>query len=282
MSDDTAQAAYGARLSLRESRRLQRIETSREQILEIAEEMFGQRGYAKTSLKEIAERSEFSVGAIYTFFESKSHLLGEVLRRRSDVELQWMADLAAADTEPSELLMALAELEIDYFRQHRNWATMMVSFLGPGGTEDAGPLGSWFPTAYQRAMDIHAGVIGHGQTTGTICPGDPQALARLFSALVISFHQMDAELKPTPMNFDVTQFLTFLRSTFLCAGPAGSVVAMADAEELRVAERSHLLPEEAAVGSDDALEQAKILLEDSDERTAHPEQTKRESSQTPD
>jgi hypothetical protein len=57
---------------------------------------------------------------------------------------------------------------------------------------------------------------------------------------------------------------------------------MADQEEFRVAERSHLLPEEAAVGSDDPVEQAKILLEDSDERTAHPEQARHESSQTPD
>ncbi|MCW2524632.1 MAG: hypothetical protein JWO63_2967 [Frankiales bacterium] len=57
---------------------------------------------------------------------------------------------------------------------------------------------------------------------------------------------------------------------------------MADTDKFRVAERSHLLPEEEAVGSDDALKQAEILLEDSDERTAHPEETGHESTQTPD
>ncbi|HEU5267185.1 MAG TPA: hypothetical protein VFU35_10820 [Jatrophihabitans sp.] len=53
-------------------------------------------------------------------------------------------------------------------------------------------------------------------------------------------------------------------------------------EEDRVAERAELLPEEQAAGSDDPQQQAEIILADSDRRTAEPEQTKRESVQTPD
>ena len=54
------------------------------------------------------------------------------------------------------------------------------------------------------------------------------------------------------------------------------------ADETRVARRADLLPEELAVGSDDPDEQARVILEESDERTEHPEQARRESSQTPD
>lgn len=50
----------------------------------------------------------------------------------------------------------------------------------------------------------------------------------------------------------------------------------------RVRERSGLLPEEITAGSDDPQRQAELVLEDSDRRTAEPEQTKRESVQTPD
>jgi hypothetical protein len=53
-------------------------------------------------------------------------------------------------------------------------------------------------------------------------------------------------------------------------------------DEERVIERADLLPEERKAGSDDPIEQAEIILEDSDRRTAEPEQTKRESTQTPD
>ena len=42
-----------------------------------------------------------------------------------------------------------------------------------------------------------------------------------------------------------------------------------------------LLPEEEKAGSDDPELESKIILEDSEERTEHPEQTRRESSQSP-
>jgi len=50
-------------------------------------------------------------------------------------------------------------------------------------------------------------------------------------------------------------------------------------DENRVEARSQLTPEESAAGSDDPHRQAEIILEDSDERTEHPEETKQESSQ---
>ncbi|CAN5453460.1 hypothetical protein BH10ACT8_BH10ACT8_12000 [soil metagenome] len=52
-------------------------------------------------------------------------------------------------------------------------------------------------------------------------------------------------------------------------------------DEQRIAQRALLDPEELAVGSDDPRRQAEIILEDSDERTEHPEATGEASGQTP-
>ena len=49
----------------------------------------------------------------------------------------------------------------------------------------------------------------------------------------------------------------------------------------RVDTRAQLLPEEESAGSDDPTAQAAAILADSDERTEHPEETMRESHQTP-
>lgn len=46
--------------------------------------------------------------------------------------------------------------------------------------------------------------------------------------------------------------------------------------------RAELLPEEKAVGSDDPELQARVILAESEERTEHPERSRRESTQTPD
>jgi hypothetical protein len=53
------------------------------------------------------------------------------------------------------------------------------------------------------------------------------------------------------------------------------------ADQERVAERAHLLPEEIAAGSDDPERQAEMILEDSDRRTDQPEETRHDSTQTP-
>jgi hypothetical protein len=54
-------------------------------------------------------------------------------------------------------------------------------------------------------------------------------------------------------------------------------------DESRVERRAaDLLPEERAVGSDNPQEQAEAILAESEERTEHPDGTRRESTQTPD
>ena len=48
----------------------------------------------------------------------------------------------------------------------------------------------------------------------------------------------------------------------------------------RVDKRSELWPEEANAGSDDPQAQAEAILEESDDRTDHPDETRHESTQT--
>jgi hypothetical protein len=52
-------------------------------------------------------------------------------------------------------------------------------------------------------------------------------------------------------------------------------------DEDRVESRAELLPEEETAGSEDREEQARAILEESDERTDDPEETRHASHQTP-
>ena len=53
-------------------------------------------------------------------------------------------------------------------------------------------------------------------------------------------------------------------------------------DEDHIDSRANLLPEERSAGSDDPDEQARAILEESQERTDHPEETRHESTQSPD
>ena len=53
-------------------------EDIRGRILTVARQQFGQKGYSKTSMREIAELSGVGVGNIYNYFTNKDELFREV------------------------------------------------------------------------------------------------------------------------------------------------------------------------------------------------------------
>jgi hypothetical protein len=63
---------------------------------------------------------------------------------------------------------------------------------------------------------------------------------------------------------------------------ADDAAAGSTAEDQRVANRAALLPEERAAGSEEPQAQARIILEDSDERTENPQRGAEESPQVAD
>ncbi len=71
VSADSEGSIIGVKtLPRRERERLRR----REELLAAALELFSEKGYYKVSMNEIAERAEFAVGTLYTFFENKEDL----------------------------------------------------------------------------------------------------------------------------------------------------------------------------------------------------------------
>ncbi len=67
---------------------------TRERILDTAEALFGERGYAATSLRQIIAEAGVNLAAIHYHFGSKEHLLDEVvLRKAAPVNQERMARL---------------------------------------------------------------------------------------------------------------------------------------------------------------------------------------------
>jgi AcrR family transcriptional regulator len=197
----------------REARRKQRIELGREQILDTAEALFAERGYHATGLKDVAERCEFSVGSLYSFFESKDALYQEVLLRRSLGHVEEMKRLLSGSAPASDRLLALARFQIEFFRRFPNWGRLQTRALTPGVPAEA-ELQRGFRDSYQDAIDLEAELFAAGQEEGVLRSGDPRALARMFSALITSFHLMDPEVSDDPADVEIEEFLSFVLEAF--------------------------------------------------------------------
>jgi AcrR family transcriptional regulator len=60
--------------------RISKSEKSRDSILVAAARLFRRQGYSATTLRQIAEIADIKAGSVYYYFDSKEHILDEILR----------------------------------------------------------------------------------------------------------------------------------------------------------------------------------------------------------
>jgi AcrR family transcriptional regulator len=96
--------------------------STRERILDIALQLFTERGYDKTSLRDIAERLGTTKAALYYHFKSKADILLELHLRLHDLGQRLLAELEALPdgAARTELLPRLLDEFITAVDEHRD------------------------------------------------------------------------------------------------------------------------------------------------------------------
>ncbi|HEU0171367.1 MAG TPA: TetR/AcrR family transcriptional regulator [Acidimicrobiales bacterium] len=186
-----AEISAPERPSRRSQRRLQHLDLSRAQLLDAAEEVFGAKGYYATTLKEVADLAEFSVGSVYSFFDNKGDLFAQVFLRRGAEIVEAMRDVVDGGT-PVEQLHGLVDAEVGFFREHPHFARLFLRSSNlvlprPGEEDPDDPQ----QRSFQDAMGLHAELFRQGQRSGDLCPGDPDVLARMLGGMITAFLAMD-------------------------------------------------------------------------------------------
>jgi AcrR family transcriptional regulator len=87
-----------------------------EEIIEAAIEVFGERGFARTKLDDVARRAGVSKGTLYLYFDSKDALFRAMMKQRLEAKLSAAEELLRTWTGST------ADLVRAYVTSH--WATM--------------------------------------------------------------------------------------------------------------------------------------------------------------
>src|ERR1700722_6258923 len=111
------------------SRRIERKQRLRAEILAAASKMFADRGYEAVTLREIAKEIGYTHAVIYQHFADKWHILAELSRETIALMVQNFDEIAAQHLSPKERLFAtsrgLIQFCIAHPQQFRN------VFFGP-------------------------------------------------------------------------------------------------------------------------------------------------------
>lgn len=97
----------------------------RAQLAESALATLGELGYARTSLREIAQNSPFSHGVVHYYFSSKAELIVHCVREYKKVCVTRYDDVVAESQTPAELVTRFADRLVetltDEAPMHRLW-----------------------------------------------------------------------------------------------------------------------------------------------------------------
>src|SRR3954447_23216902 len=157
--------------SRREQRRLRHQDLSRSQLLDAAEEVFGRKGFHETTLKEIAELAEFSVGSVYSFFENKDDLFRQVFLRRGGEFMPAMRDLLATDAPPRDQLHHLVDFQVGFFRKHPRFGRLVLRYSSTVTMSPEHEVDHAIATNFDEAMQLQAAMIARGQAAGELREG---------------------------------------------------------------------------------------------------------------
>jgi len=170
-------APAGASNDVQPSRRERERLSHHAEILAAAEELFAHFGYAKTGVKQIAERAELSVGQIYNHFEGKEEIFREIVERHI-LALHERSDEASDVNDPPLLqLRCRIEAAVTHFKEHRD-------FLVIYHNENQFALEGLIKDEIRRNRNVVAELFADAMERGEIPREDPRVLAAMLIGAV--------------------------------------------------------------------------------------------------
>jgi AcrR family transcriptional regulator len=101
------------------------VSERRDEILKIAKRLFAERGYADTSMRDIAQATGVLAGSLYAHFRSKAQLVGEIVLAFYDELIPVQEEALAADGTGAERLAEMLERVLVVCAAHRDELTIL-------------------------------------------------------------------------------------------------------------------------------------------------------------
>lgn len=158
------------------------MEAKNKQIIDVAIEMFSNKGFQQTTVQEIAEAAGVGKGTIYRFFESKEDLVSSLVEFAIDDVAGAVREAIREMSDPVEKLQTIITTEVDYYDQHRNLAKFLVrEVLGYRSTFEAHVKQIW-----SKRGTLVEEVIRDGVASSAFKTIDPQTAAASLEGMILA------------------------------------------------------------------------------------------------
>lgn len=158
--------------------RAEQTEKRRQAILLSSLDLFVHKGYHGTTVRDIAKRSEVSVGLLFHYFPTKQAILEELLKIAEE-GLDLTETLMEQSVSPIEFFEQMTAAILQAFKDS-TMAAKIFMLSNQALTSHWIPEESKAPLSASTSVSETAKLIEKGQTQGSIRPGDPLSLSLAF------------------------------------------------------------------------------------------------------
>jgi len=156
------------------------MEAKNRQIIDVAIDLFAEKGFQQTTMQEIAETAGVGKGTIYRFYESKEDLVSSLVEFSIKDITEQMVEATALLDNPYEKLRTIIGVEIDYYDKKRNLAKLLVREVLGYRDEFEDRIRQIFSTRTALVEEV----IQKGIDNGEFKPVNPTTLAASLEGMI--------------------------------------------------------------------------------------------------
>ncbi|MFH0882445.1 MAG: TetR/AcrR family transcriptional regulator [bacterium] len=189
----------------------------RDELLDLAWELFTEVGYEEASVQEIVDRANIAKGTFYHYFKSKEELLEAVLNRTVEHNLPTLEALVSnsalnAIDKLNRLLAVAAQWRIRNAHLVRNVLARMFS------SENLRLRHGMYSKNQEMAAPLLAAILEQGQHEGVFDTDDPEGSAEMMLQLGFQMGELNAAELLAGRTPETTIERMVLRYTRYCRG----------------------------------------------------------------
>ena len=170
-----------------ETRRERQKAVHRREILEAAKRVFAKKGFAATTIDEIAQEAEFSKGAMYGYFEGKEDLFFSLIQEKSDDIEGRFREVVESSDDPATKIGDLVETYLTFFEKDRDFFQIIASEHPRLGVETHSRLTENMRERYIRNLGLIEQVMREGVSAGVLKEIEPRLWATGLVGIIHAF-----------------------------------------------------------------------------------------------
>jgi AcrR family transcriptional regulator len=144
------------------------VEVFRRAILDAAEKVFRDQGFADAKMARIAQQAGMAAGTLYNYFDSKESIFRALIDQRADQFLASLQALAQQAPGPRQRLLAITRATFEYMETHTPMC-MLFEQLGPhSAMAMRRACGPGVERMRARFLGLVEGVLGEARRGGLL------------------------------------------------------------------------------------------------------------------